>query len=150
MKVLFLDVDGVLNAHRKGRNGFCYFEPVCVENLNKILFSITDLQIVISSSWRYMIEPSVMTLLGFEYLLIVSGVACKARILGMTTRDKEIPGRADQIKRWLDEHPDVTKHLALDDLDWDFPSRKIVSLQTDGYVGLTEESAQEIINYFNS
>lgn len=148
MKVLFLDLDGVLNDHKPQSNGFCGFTPECVDNLNIILNELPDLQIVISSSWRYMI-PSSMTLQGFEYMLLVSGISCKGRVVGSTIRDESIPERADQIKHWLDNN-NVEKHLALDDLNWDFPSRKIVSLQTNSHVGLTKEEAKSIIEYFKS
>lgn len=150
MKVLFLDIDGVLNGHKPQRNGYCGMDSKCVENLNYILLSVPDLQIVISSSWRYMVVPRVMTLEGFEYLLLVAGVCCRGRLAGLTIRDEEVPERADQIRHWLDTHPDVTQHLALDDLDWDFGSRKVVSLRTDSNTGLTEQEAEQIIKYFNA
>lgn len=67
MKILFLDIDGVMNSqqscmywHQKKKNTpdgewnplkgeFC---PIAVSNLNFLLSEIPELQIVISSSWR--------------------------------------------------------------------------------------------------
>jgi len=150
MKVLFLDIDGVLNKLQPQRNGYCGFDPMCVENLNYVLLSVPDLQIVISSSWRYMIVPRVMTLEGFEFMLLSAGVCCRSRVVGSTIRDEEVPERADQVRHWLNNHTDVTQHLALDDMDWDFGSRKVVSLRTDSHKGLTEQEAEQIIKYFNA
>jgi len=150
MKILFLDIDGVLNRLKPQRNGYCGFDPICVENLNYVLLTIPDLYIVISSSWRYMISPRTMTLEGFEFMLLASGVCCKARVAGATVRDDAIPERSDQVKHWLDTHPEVTKHLALDDMCWEFGSRNVISLRTDSHVGLTEKESKQIINHFKS
>jgi len=149
MKVLFLDIDGVLNGHKPRVNGFCGIDPECVNNLNSVLLSVPDLQIVLSSSWRYMICPSTMTLRGFEYMLLVCGLCCRGRLIDVTVKDETVPERADQVREWLDRHPEVTKHLALDDMDWEFGKRKVISLRTDSHTGLTEQSADEIIRYFN-
>lgn len=50
MKVLFLDIDGVLNSHTKLANGYCGIEPKQVEMLNCLLDDIPDLKLVISSA----------------------------------------------------------------------------------------------------
>ena len=149
MKVLFLDIDGVLNGHKQKQNNFCGIDTKCVNHLNTVMLSVPDLQIVLSSSWRYMIAPSTMTLRGFEYMLLVCGVCCRGQLLDSTVKDETVPERADQVKEWLDRHPEVTKHLALDDMDWEFGKRKVVSLRTDPRVGLTEIDADQIVKYFN-
>lgn len=57
MKVIFLDIDGVLNhqawyKNAKGIKGeLKHFDPECVKRLNKITDS-TDSKIVLSSTWR--------------------------------------------------------------------------------------------------
>jgi hypothetical protein len=53
MKVIFLDIDGVLNLNRKERDDYGQlFHDQFVENLDLIIKS-TDAKIVISSTWRY-------------------------------------------------------------------------------------------------
>ena len=62
MNIIFLDIDGVLNSHRKlievykkthkPHSGYNYpFDEICLNNL-KDLFEKTNSKIVITSSWR--------------------------------------------------------------------------------------------------
>jgi histidinol phosphatase-like enzyme len=52
IKVIFLDLDGVLNVYCEDRDEFgCTFHSNFVDNLRKII-NETDAKIVISSSWR--------------------------------------------------------------------------------------------------
>lgn len=43
MKLLFLDIDGVLNDHSKFSNNYCGIKQECVDNLNIILDKYKDL-----------------------------------------------------------------------------------------------------------
>lgn len=57
MKVLFLDIDGVLNWEKTthkvdGWRGLC---DIRIERLNKIFLAVPEVQVVLSSSWRDMI-----------------------------------------------------------------------------------------------
>lgn len=52
MKIIFLDIDGVINVISKNRDEFGQlFHPPLIENLGWIIFE-TGAKIVISSSWR--------------------------------------------------------------------------------------------------
>lgn len=52
MKVIFLDIDGVLNLRNRTRDRFgSFFNKRFVDNLKRII-DFTDAKIVISSSWR--------------------------------------------------------------------------------------------------
>ena len=62
MNIIFLDIDGVLNSHRKLKevyeqthkphSGYNYpFDEICLENL-KTLVNLTNSKIVVTSSWR--------------------------------------------------------------------------------------------------
>jgi hypothetical protein len=63
-KILFLDMDGVLNAHEwLGEAGSCDVRHDCVLRLNRILHE-TGAAIVLSSAWRYMVHGGDMTLPG--------------------------------------------------------------------------------------
>lgn len=147
MKVLFLDIDGVLNRCQMYENMHFGIVPECVENLNLILKSVPDLQIVISSAWRYAMLNKDMTVKGFEYMLLISGVNCQNRIYDHTVADEIIPTRGAQIRNWLDTHAylRIDKYLALDDLIHDFPVQKIEHLQTEPEKGLTKEKAEIVI-----
>jgi hypothetical protein len=62
MNIIFLDIDGVLNSHRKLKevyerthkphSGYNYpFDEICLSNL-KVLVELTNSKLVITSSWR--------------------------------------------------------------------------------------------------
>ena len=57
MKVIFLDIDGVLNSEQtivqemKNTGKFSRFSKSLVDEFNRIIFE-TDAKIVLSSSWR--------------------------------------------------------------------------------------------------
>lgn len=148
MKIIFLDVDGVLNDHSKQSNGYCGIKKECVENLNLILNAIPDINIVISSAWRYMI-PNSMTLQGFEYMLLVSGINCAGRLFGYTRRDSitENDDRGDQIKDFLKENPTIEKYLIIDDMTFNYESLNLIHYTTHSKRGLTFEDADNIIHY---
>ena len=84
MKVVFLDVDGVLNASRRVIEGTQGFElkdwvlPKAVEHLNRIT-DATGASLVISSTWR--IGKMLSDLRG-----MFKGVGCNAPVIGKTER----------------------------------------------------------------
>ncbi len=108
MKVIFLDVDGVLNSMESvllyGHTN--RLDPVRVGMVAR-LCKETDAKIVVSSSWR---NPTVD---GTKELLAASGAeSLVPLIIGQTPR---IPGkRGPEIAAWLTEHkPDA--YVILDD-----------------------------------
>jgi len=153
MKLLFLDVDGVLNHH-----GFvtgaqsCNIVPECVGRLNRIIAE-TDCKIAISSAWRYMIHGGAMTLRGFEYMLRTHGCHVVERIVGITEEDgdKDGPERWTQICRFRDSCAVLHSWCVLDDepmcfeegADWN----KIVL--TNGKLGLQDADAEKVIAMLN-
>ena len=106
MKVLFLDIDGVLNSHTKLANGYCGIEPKQVEMLNCLLDDIPDLKLVISSAWRYLVLNDSMSVVGFENLLLTHGIKCLDRVIDVLPKDyplEEYPngGRERLIEKWI-------------------------------------------------
>jgi hypothetical protein len=149
MRLIFLDIDGVLNDHRLQDNGYCGLKPSCVANFNLLLAELPDLQIVITSAWRYMVLNKAMTLKGFEYMLLVGGVNCEGRIHGHTRSDEEILTRGLQILNYLGRlcwFP--KKYIVLDDMLFDFDKQGLNYYLTEGNVGLTEANVREIIKIF--
>lgn len=105
MKVLFLDIDGVLN-HRKSpkANGVFTIDPKLLPLLKKIVDS-TNVKIVLSSSWR----RSVHARLRVEDALATIGtefIAYTESIVGP---------RSAEIQEWLDRNPEVVDFVILDD-----------------------------------
>lgn len=161
MKALFLDIDGVLNGHEPLASGYAGICRERAAHLNAILDSSTDVRIVITSAWRYMILNGNMTLKGFEYLLLVSGVRCLGRIHGHTCADGDVCDepphddvetwsriglqmRAGQIQRYIEQHG-VTQFVVLDDLPLDVPNLVL----TERHVGLTADHVANVVAMLN-
>lgn len=145
MRLLFIDIDGVLNTHWTFENGYCGIRPELADRLNTILKEVPDLQIVISSSWRYMILKGAMTLEGFTHLLSVCGISAWGRVHGHTEEDcPKIPDhidcRAYLINRYIAKHK-PTSWVALDDL----PLPIECFVRTDPSVGLTDENVRAVV-----
>lgn len=174
-QILFLDIDGVLNAHQYDPKAeSCVILPECVYRFNTLLDALPDLNLVISSAWRYMIRNGAMSLSGFEYLLRTHGLYCKNRIVDCTGSDEACPRcsttqvssfnengyreclsckieitRGEQTKHWLTWNLGVDKYLVLDDEDLGFSKLGLSFLKTNSTVGLTLDDVRKIIDYFN-
>ena len=143
MKVIFLDIDGVLNDHtvqyQCGKNKFCGIYPAKVKLLNTILRK-TGAGVVLSSAWRYMILNGAMTPTGFQYLLNIHGF--DGQLVGNTCADEEIKDRSDQIKEWVKLNKPA-RWLAIDDL----PLKLVPNfIQTVSSVGLEEKHIKQAID----
>lgn len=145
MKALFLDIDGVLNTLDEVFNyGMDFIDPAKVEILKTIIVR-TNAQIVLSSTWR---------LSERNRNLVTKALAEKN--LNFIDCTIELPkkltqwiNRAEEIAEWLLRHPQVRRFAILDDnsdagigLEKDF-------FQTDYDVGLTEDTADKIVEHLN-
>ncbi len=123
-RLIFLDVDGVLNQHGWHKESKAPFDRKCIKLLN-LLVSRSQAKIVLSSAWRYLIRADSMTVLGFENMLRTHGFAYSGRLIDKTALDEEIDGRHAQIDHWL-RNPearvlfDCSKYVVLDDDDVNF------------------------------
>jgi hypothetical protein len=163
MRLIFLDIDGVLNTH----------EPLCPEvmcgrlhqdkviRLNHILRT-TGASIVLSSAWRYLVHRGEMNIAGMDWLLRSHGVM-SGRLLGITRTDSmredlNFKGcepwpvhheRGQQISDWLNtEDPWITEaasYVVIDDLDLGISLCGHPFVQTNGSLGLTEKDAERAI-----
>lgn len=152
MKVLFLDIDGVLNSHTKLANGYCGIEPKQAEMLNCLLDDIPDLKLVISSAWRYLVLNQSMSVVGFENLLLTHGIKCLDRVIDVLPEDyplSEYPngGREQLILEHIEvctadrskNYPFyVTKWAVVDDLP----------LEIDNFVRTNGEMGMSLIDLF--
>lgn len=157
-KILFLDIDGVLNDHRRHPNNYSPIMAEHVELLNALLKADPDIFIVLSSAWR----TSFTTILAVESLLGCHGVFSKDRIIGICELDPElwhpnheyandreywsvrgIQWRKGQIERFLEAHPGV-HYVVLDDLPLGIDNL----VQTDPGIGVTTEDMVRVMNLF--
>lgn len=144
-RVLFLDIDGVLNGHEFNDTAQSNsIKPTCMGHLNRILEE-TGAALVIASAWRYMVLKGAMTLTGFNYLLRTHGMRAGVDILGVLGEDdqREQENRAKLVLDWLGspEGKQVRRYVVVDDLDLHYSMYGLPFVETDGKVGLTEAEA---------
>ncbi len=144
--IVFLDIDGVLNSTESAIRLGTY-KRLCqraVANLNLVTLT-TQAEIVVSSSWRIIHD-----LARLRVLLSEAGV--KARVRDVTPQLVSVQGsgglylsrpRRDEIRAWLDAHPDVDRWVVLDDSSDAGPDRYV---QPDFAVGMSAEDAQAAIS----
>lgn len=171
MKVLFLDIDGVLNTMKnyqaydaankrdpdkdaslrmESRHVGLLFDEENISHLNTITDAFEDVKIVISSSWRRLYSGYGGALPFGALCKLLRRRGVKASIIGMTPRHiagqrfSERIQRGREIKDWLstNRHLGVTGYVVLDD-DCDMDDVKTHFVRTDGYFGLTAETAKK-------
>lgn len=169
-KLIFLDIDGVLNSEkffrRRGEPDFdlgneppyplSEFDPKSVGLLNKII-NETNASIVVSSAWR--IGRSIE-----ELKELFDSVGIEGNIIGKTSSN--LPRskygetvRGDEIKLWLSifeksfntenfKNEGTVSYVILDDDNDMLPEQRDNFFQTNFMLGLTEEKANLIIDFF--
>ena len=151
MKVVFLDIDGVLNMYGASYRTFMkpygqHIEPHLVNRLNYILEKVEDLKIVISSSWRNDMKD-------LENQMKKQGFKFWDRVIGKTIHDKT-GFRGFEILEWFVKNT-AEKYLVIDDEITDIcgdycnviPVKNV--LKTDGNEGLLNKDAIFIVDFFN-
>ena len=175
MKVLFLDIDGVLNSEnwfayriycvknnmfnilmnfvdtddRNIKHKLTMLDDRAIANLNRIIEE-TGCKVVLSSSWRSSIESeNIFT----QNLLKLKGF--KYEFYGVTPRlwfsDFSIR-RGEEIKFWLDkesEKHEIESFAILDDDSDMLPEQMNNFIHVDGQVGLTDRDVLTAIEILN-
>lgn len=150
MKVIFLDVDGVMNSvHNE------WLDLRCVDNLCMIV-KATGAKIVITSSWRdgWFKEPEMKQYMSAEMADLEEALAEQDVEIYDKTRP-QLAGvmdfRGNQIKDYLTEHPDIDRFVVIDDLYFpDFGQFEDQLIMTDFEEGgLIMERAQDAIYILN-
>lgn len=145
MKVLFLDIDGVINTKESMRKGVHFpLDPYCAFLVGKIQLD-TDCKVVLSSSWRHLPEAVEEVNKRVVPIHDITGGCC-AGIRGVeiyTWINKNIP--------WEDRKEGGTFRYAILDDDSDmllWQKDHFFQTKFDGG-GLTEEIAQKVIAHLN-
>ena len=164
MKVIFLDIDGVMNSteemialyNQYGSSIDNTLPSPTKCNLLKQLVEETGAKVVLSSSWRLSLNAIQKLIDLFEtYNLVLSGFTCH-EVDSKKFKDSPyedikpryqhtigdfgtyIEDRGAEIAAWLLDHPKVSNFVILDDEDSDikswFPNNLV---KTDIQVGLT-------------
>lgn len=162
-RIVFLDIDGVLNAHefdREVMSGQIHWGKM--NRLNRVLRE-TGAKVVLSSAWRYIVHRGEANLMGMEWLLRSHGMLAD-RLIGITRPDTMVRGvydgspeswpttneRGQQISEWIvgegwKHYGDDGRHVVIDDLDLGISAAGHPFVRTDGAVGLTDADADAAI-----
>lgn len=142
MKVLFLDIDGVVNCSSTNfKTDLWPIDRYMAFLVGKIVM-YTDCKVVLSSSWR--VHPDGVAVVE-KHIVPVFDKTCRS----WYDKDKDRSSlRGEEIQKWLDEHPEVTCYAILDDDSDMLPGQK--HFRTSWGTGLTDEIANQIIEYFNN
>ena len=139
MRVIFLDIDGVLNnsSTEERFEGYIGISPVLVAIFNKLIQE-TNARVVLSSTWR----------LDANWRETMARHKIKCVFLGATPHlykpgGEYIP-RGEEIKKWLDDNSQyqVTNYAILDD-DSDMLEGQPL-FKTSWKEGLTPEIAEKV------
>lgn len=165
-RVIFLDVDGVLNhlkafEEQKG----CGAEVICpaaLEMLRQLVY-FSRAKVVLSSTWRKGREPNRLVECLRKHGVLdeahddwkTKDWVCKPqRILPPDVQppsSAEYGCRGDEIAEWLSRHPEVTQYVILDDDGDMLDEQRPFFVQTDFRAGgLTKERAEAAMKIFNS
>jgi hypothetical protein len=141
-KVLFLDVDGVLNHYdspgwRIPDHSIWVLDDDCVAQLKRIL-EATGAEIVLSSTWR-------LSEAGIE---AVRAAIAPFELNDATAITWSAP-RCTEIRRWLEDETDVKWAVLDDDLDADLEDGSFFQTDFEGG-GLTTEIADAVIEFLNT
>ena len=137
MKIIFLDIDGVLNSENyyekvdRTKKDWNKFNPLAVEMIRRLIEEF-DASIVISSTWRYGLVKEL------KNELIKSGLV---KYLHKDWKTPEIypSHRGEEINLWLDNHSEVIDYVIIDDDENILEEQKNWFIRTDINVGMTEE-----------
>lgn len=143
MKILFLDVDGVLNSTRS--RSFLALSKGALRRLRSIVEQ-TGCKIVVSSTWRKH---------EFSRVRLRKTLRYKGLEIYDITPDfsrgsiGERGCRGDEIQEWLDRHPETTAYCILDDDSDMLDSQLRNFVQTDMDYGLTDTLAYRAVQILN-
>ena len=139
MKVIFLDVDGVLNDFSSSANIWDDTPTDTHLKCLKLIVDETGAEIVLSSSWRLFMKNRKVV----EKRLADFGM----KFISCTL---ELRDRAEEIEEWLSRHPEVDKFVILDDECASLKRLKANLVQTTIAYGLLPTHVQKAIKILNS
>ena len=135
MKVLFLDIDGVVNrvGTRQSFRGFMGIDPFLASMVGKIILD-TGAAVVLTSTWRHFQGGREEVDRHVYKTFDVTPIA-------------DTGFRGEEVKMWLDDHPEVTRYAIVDD-DSDFYADQPL-FKTNWQTGITDEVAQQVTKFLN-
>lgn len=155
MKIIFLDFDGVMDTSyydhilsKEGKPGNdeygAVFDPYCIRNLKRIIEE-TEADIVVSSSWKYMMSYQ-------DFLNMWKDRGLPGFITDVTPNPVDRRKRGDEIDAWIEECKTECQYVIIDDLEANnFNEHQIPRLViVNPFFGLDEETAERAIQILNA
>jgi HAD domain in Swiss Army Knife RNA repair proteins len=135
MKIIFLDIDGVLNCKKTPNpRKLPYVVDKRLVARFKRLLDRTGAKVVLSSTWRY--DPAGL----------FSAKHWGIPFIGVTPDMPKRP-RRDEILTWLQEHSKITRFAVIDDEDDELDELPL--FQPSAATGLTDRIARGVARYLN-
>ena len=135
MKVIFLDIDGVLNCTRTPNpRKFPYIVDPALLVRFKRLVEGTGAHVVLSSTWRY--DPAGL----------FSAKHWGVPFIDITPDMPHVP-RCKEITGWLEKHSEIDRFAVIDDEDDGLD--KLPLFQPSARTGLTDEIVYGVTDYLN-
>jgi len=162
MKVIFLDIDGVLNVASKNRDEYGQiFTKRFVDNLSHII-SETNAKIVVSSTWRMRGLNWIKELWIHRNLpgnVIDITTDCAQLISKEKFEFYDQVERGHEIQEWIDDHPEIESYVIIDDDNDMLESQRYNFVRTANNInhpdcedvgyGLTKICAEKAIRILN-
>lgn len=135
MKIIFLDIDGVLNCNNtpNPRNFPYVVDKKLVARLKKLL-DRTGAKVVLTSSWR--LDP-------------IGVFAAKHWDVPFMDVSPDMPKRTrrDEVLTWLSKHPNVSRYAIIDDEDDELDGLPL--FQPSCKTGITAEIVKGVEKYLS-
>jgi hypothetical protein len=162
MRVVFLDIDGVLvtehyllqleqNSYSwRDEQGHAHFCPRCLANFEQLI-KLTDAKVVLSSTWRFFLADTV----GVPEFFRSRGVNfdifdVTPRFSSSSKKISEYPTRGEEIQWWLAIHPEVTRYCIIDDDPRILPEQHPYWVRTSFRYGFTSSKLAQALRILAS
>jgi hypothetical protein len=144
-KVLFLDIDGVLN-HRAMYVPSRHGSPLCPAAIARLRHVVerTDCRVVLSSTWRF-VDHFVAQLRAAGGFPNPHEDWHTVQMRGRVENGIIIPDpRGAEIAEWLSRHPATTRFAIVDDDADMLPDQAVHFVQTSFDTGMTDDHARRL------
>ena len=150
-KIIFLDIDGVLNSHRwwdkfheeglASQEGYDFdLDPEAIMKLNRIMLKVPDVKIVITSTWRFDFKDTVERLQAQGLVIPVIDRT------SVSLHESRMLPRGVLVDKWISENARDTCNYVIFDDDRDFLlDQQWNFIQTDTAIGLTDGAVETAI-----
>ncbi len=156
MKVIFLDVDGVLNSDFPTRHQLASGEWIDRERVRLLgeIVRRTGAQLVLHSGWRFWLDEELHPLRPEAEQLLERLGEQGLRLLDKT-KDLSNPDirknrryhrcKGKEILHWLRTHPKPEAYVVLEDLDLHTLRLSSHQVRPDSHIGLTETEVERAV-----